>query len=121
MAATPFTGVLITKLPNGARGPSFRFTANDVALADVIFLDLGSTQVNLTVPAGGLVFDDLLLSAAGVDTKALQLRKGVALTDKILRDAAMVETLSVDASSRTQGLRGAFFEPGAQYGLRQIA
>jgi hypothetical protein len=127
MAATPFTGAIITCYPTNpdinkcARGPTIRFNASDVAGASVTFPDISATTAQYPMPTGGLLIDDIILSAAGVDTKALQFKRDVAATDKILRDAVMVETLSVDKTSRTQGLRGKMLDGGHGYGLIQLA
>jgi len=131
MAATPYKGILLTRIGNRSvpssqverlpKGPSFRFSASDVANAQVTFDDLPGTPSTIPVPLSGLIWEDILLSAAGVDTKSLQVTKGTSQTDKILRGAAMVETLSVSPDSRNQGMRGLALEPGALYGLRQLA
>lgn len=122
MVATPFKGTVVTSHDRAGNrpGPTLRFSASDVANALVTFDDIGGTPSFFTPPPKGLYIQDILLSAAGVDTKALVWTKGTVTTDKVLRDAALVETLSVDAKSRCQGQKGAFLEGGVQYGLKQL-
>lgn len=120
MAATPFKGAVVTEEMNGKPGPSYAFSASDVAAAFVTFDDLPGTPSFFRLDRP-LRIKDILLSAAGVDTKRLVVTRGTETTTKVLRDAAMVETLSVTAQSRCQGLYDKVLAPGIEYGFKQLA
>jgi hypothetical protein len=121
--ATPFTGTLVMHAVGGNGGPrSKRFSANDVAAANVTYDDMGAIAF-LTIPtedAPGWMIDDLTLSAAGVSTTQLQVFKGAAGLEIILRDGLLANT-TTDATSRCQGLKGTVLGSGATYFLRQLA
>lgn len=121
MAATPFKGTVQSIDGAGRPGPSFRFSGSDVANAFVTFDDLPGTPSFIQFPPG-LRLGDITVSAAGVDTKAFAITRGTATTDKIIRHAPLVETLSgMTAQSRLGALYGSALAPGLQYGLKQVA
>lgn len=121
MAATPFKGTIQSSDARGAPGPSFRFSASDVANAFVTFDDIPGTPSFVQFP-GGLFLEDITVSASGVDTKALVITRGTAQTDKIIRDAPLVETLSgMNGKSRLGALYRQPLQALVQYGLKQLA
>lgn len=121
MAQTPFKGTLVMRPAVGGPNVNLRFSASDVANALATFDDLGAaTNFSVPVSSGGYVVEDIILSAAGVDTTQLQIRKQTADTTIILRDSLLAST-TVEAGTRTQGLRGMVFGAGSQYGLKQLA
>ncbi len=111
MTATPFAGtVRAYKVPvagyaNGKPVPmlgrdgkvvksepyDLNFTASDVAGAMVIFTDIGAAVTQVT-DAGFLWVEDILLSAAGVDTTKIQWRKSQADLPKVHRDSLLANT-----------------------------
>lgn len=121
MAATPFKGTLVCEQVRDGTVVNLRFSGSDVANAFVTFDDLNGIA-QLTVPAGsgGYRVRDLTLSAAGVDTTQLQVRKQTTDTPVILRDTLLANT-TTDAESRCQGLRGKVFQEASYYFLRQLA
>lgn len=121
MAATPFKGTLALQKVSDGSPVMLRFSGSDVANAFVTFDDLNALA-QLTVPqdSGGYRIVDITLSAAGVDTTQLQLRRGTQDTTVILRDSLLANT-TTDVGSRTQGVRGSILAPNVTYFLRQIA
>jgi hypothetical protein len=121
MTATPFKGTLVAHTRRGNVPVNMRFSASDVANALVTWDDLNAiAQLTIPMASGGYVVDDLNLSAAGVDTTQIQVRKGTADTPSIVRDSLLANA-TTDAVSRCQGLRGRVLEPGATYFLKQLA
>lgn len=120
MAAVPFKGIIETMDAAGNAGPAYRFSASDVANAFCTFDDLPGTP-SFVQFGPGLRLAGIKLSATGTDTKALQITRGVAATERIIRQAPLVETLAIDDRQRLGQAYGAQLVPGAQYGLKQLA
>lgn len=121
MAATPFKGSLVCEEVKTGNVVNLRFSASDVANAFVTWDDLNSIA-QLTVPlgSGGYRIRDITLSAAGVDTTQLQVRKQTTDTPSIVRDSLLANT-TTDAETRAQGLRGKVLQESSYYFLRQLA
>jgi acyl transferase domain-containing protein len=129
MAATPYTGIIVTKPLNpnyeSGRPIVLRIAGSDVNNALWTFPDDGSaTGYTIPVGTGGLRVVDIKITAKGVDTSAVQLKKGSAPTTQVM-SGDLLASNAVDSVTRGQGLVGTdaapvVLEPGAKYGFIQL-